>query len=71
VSARLTTAEARALGLPAPRSAPRTTRRTVKGAKYLTRCKTCGEEFTTVASEDRHLKATHHARYDIVLERNP
>jgi len=42
----------------------------VTGEPYWSRCKTCGEEFVTFASEDRHVKDTHHARYD-VLERNP
>ena len=49
---------------------PRSTRKAVTGEPYWSRCKTCDEEFTTIASEDSHLKATHHARYD-VLERNP
>lgn len=69
MSARLTAAEARALGLPAPRPAPRTTRKEVTGQPYHSRCVACDEEFDTVAAEDRHLTATHHARYD-VLERN-
>jgi hypothetical protein len=64
--ARLTAAEARALGLPAPRSVPRSTRKAVTGEPYWSRCKTCDEEFTTIAAEDRHLKATKHARFEIL-----
>lgn len=48
----------------------RTTRKEVTGEPYWSRCHSCDEVFTTVASEDRHLTATHHSRYD-VLERNP
>jgi len=70
VSARLTTAEARALGLSVPEARARTTRKEVTGIPYWSRCHTCDEVFTTVASEDRHLTATHHSRYS-VLERNP
>jgi hypothetical protein len=70
VSARLTAAEARALGLPAPGPAPRTTRKEVTGVPYHSRCCTCDEQFTTMAAETRHLDATDHYRYD-VLERNP
>ena len=44
----------------------RTTRKTGRGP-YRTRCKTCGEVFTTAASEDRHLTATHHVRYELIL----
>ena len=51
----------------AERPAPsRSTRKTAKG-RYHTRCKTCGEEFRTIAAEDRHLKEHHHARYELVL----
>jgi hypothetical protein len=74
---RLTAAQAKKLGVfdqgPAdtfPDIKPpkkRTTRRTVKGAPYFTICKACGMEFRTVASEDRHLNETRHARYELVL----
>ena len=65
-AARLTAAEARRLGID-PGPARRSTRKVARGAPYHTRCKTCGEEFTTEASEERHLVAEHHARYELVL----
>jgi len=73
MTARISAKEAKALGLSAPDAKPakkRTTRKTGSGP-YHTRCKTCGEEFTTAASEDRHVHETHHARYELVPERNP
>jgi hypothetical protein len=57
---------------PTERAAPsRSTRRTVKGAAYHTRCCTegCGEQFTTEAAERRHNESTRHARYELVLSR--
>ena len=66
MSARITEAQARAMGLEVPTKV-RTTRRVAKGGTYHTKCKTCGEEFNTIAAEDRHLHDTHHARYEIVL----
>jgi len=65
VAARLSKAEAKALGLPVPK--PTKTRREASGP-YLTRCKTCQEEFKTMASEDRHVRDTHHARYEVIIE---
>ena len=65
-AARLTAAEAKALGVDVTTKS-RTTRRTVKGVPYLTICKTCEMEFRTLASEDRHVEATKHARYELVL----
>jgi len=50
----------------APATKKRTTRKTGRGP-YHTRCRTCLVEFTTAASEDRHLHDTHHTRYDLVL----
>lgn len=66
-AARLTPAEARALGLPAPkaRARTRTTRKVVRGQQYHTVCKVCDEEFLTQAAEDRHLADTGHARYEL------
>ena len=66
MTARLTAAEAKALGLTKPATRPRSTRKTGRGP-YHTRCRTCLEEFTTAASEDRHVHDTHHVRYDLVL----
>jgi hypothetical protein len=66
VSARITDAQARALGL-VTKTKPRTTRRVARGGAYHTVCMTCGEEFHTRASEDRHVEATHHARYQLVV----
>jgi len=65
MAARLSKAEAKALGLPVP--APTKTRREASGP-YLTVCRTCGEEFTTMAAETRHLVDTHHARYEVIFE---
>lgn len=68
MTARITAAEARALGIDTKASGKvRTTRRTVKGAPYHTVCCICSAEFYTQAAEDRHLKETSHARYRLVL----
>ena len=65
-AARLTAAEARRLGLdPGPARTGRTTRKVARGP-YHTRCRTCGEQFTTEASEERHMVAAHHARYELL-----
>jgi hypothetical protein len=69
VAAHLTEAEARALGLDVKAARVRTTRRTVKGAPYRTRCCTCDEVFDTEAAENRHVAGTTHRRYEIVLTR--
>ena len=61
-AARLTAAEARRLGIDTPGPACRTTRKEVSG-DYWSRCVTCGAEFTTIASEDRH-NTLIHARFD-------
>jgi hypothetical protein len=66
VTARITAAQAKALGIDVPTKKKRTTRKTGVGP-YHTRCRTCGEEFTTMASEDRHVHDFHHVRYDLVL----
>jgi hypothetical protein len=65
--ARLSRDEAQRLGLETPPTR-RTTRRVATGGQYHTRCHDCQEDFTTQAAEDRHLVATHHARYDLVLD---
>ena len=66
--ARMTAAQARAAGidLSTARPAKVRTRRVAKG-HYHTRCHTCGDEFNTMAAEDRHLNDTGHRRYAIVL----
>jgi hypothetical protein len=64
----LTPAQAAKLGITVPgKKKTRTTRREVRGEPYFTICKTCGLEFRTVASEDRHLRETHHPRYQILI----
>ena len=70
---KLTPAQARALGIDPPdavtaASAPaRRARRPAGPAHYHTVCHNCGEVFTTQAAETRHLDATRHARYELVL----
>jgi hypothetical protein len=71
VTARLTPAEARALGLldgtPTVRAAKvRTTSKRAR-APYHSVCCKCQEVFTTEKSEERHDAATRHARYRLVL----
>jgi hypothetical protein len=66
--AHLTSAEARALGLPAPPGRGSTKDRRTAGGPYLTICKSCGDQFTSMAAEDRHLHETKHIRYDIIIE---
>jgi len=67
VTARLSVAEAKALGLTsAAKGKKRTTRKTGRGP-YHTRCRTCHVEFTTAASEDRHVHDTHHVRFELVV----
>ena len=67
MTARLTVAEARALGLTSAAVKPKRTTRKVGRGPYHTRCRTCGVEFTTAASEDRHVHDTHHVRYELVI----
>ena len=64
---RMTTAEFRALGATGTELRPAKVRTTKKEAAgpYRTRC-TCGQEFTTIASEDRHVSLGHN-RFGIVL----
>jgi hypothetical protein len=63
MTARLSNADLRRLGLAAPK---RTTRKTATGP-YLTECVMCKTRFTTRASEDRHVNETGHPRYSLVL----
>jgi hypothetical protein len=71
VTARLTAAEARAIGITASASTRgRTTRRVARGP-YRTTCTRCGATFHTQAAEDRHLTATRHTRYQLVIARRP
>lgn len=67
--AHLTPAQARALGIdtPATRTRAPKDRRTADGP-YLTECADCGERFITRAAEDRHVRDTRHARYQLVLD---
>ena len=64
--ARITTAQARKLGIDTKLAAKRTVRRTARGA-YLTRCVQCGEVFTRSVDEDNHVIQTKHARYRLIL----
>jgi len=59
----MTAAEARRLGVDVP--AGRVRPRKVAHGRYHTRCHDCGEHFLTIASEDRHLDATGHHRYEL------
>jgi hypothetical protein len=63
MTARLSNADLRRLGLVPDKK--RTTRRTASGP-FHHRCVTCGEEFTTDASETRHLNAERHYRYELL-----
>lgn len=77
MTVRLTAAQAKALGVfdqgdpdtfPDLGKPKRTTRRTVRGDPYFTRCRACGFESRTLAAEDRHLAANpEHRRYELVL----
>jgi len=73
VTVHLTAKEAAALGIdpakgrhvaerkPGSRALPR---------GYHTLCTTCRVEFTSQASEDRHLAETKHRRYELIIERS-
>jgi hypothetical protein len=74
VSVNLTPAQAKKLGIDLSKGVPvpANKRRSYShDGKYHTRCIDCGEEFSTAASEDRHVTESHHARYELILERNP
>ena len=66
MTARLTVAEARALGLTSAAVKPKRTTRKVGRGPYHTRCRTCGDEFISAAAEDRHVIAARHWRYELV-----
>jgi hypothetical protein len=68
MAARLTVAEARALGIDVGATTS-TRQRTVARAPYHTRCTTCDERFTVEARERRHSDSEHHWRFELVLER--
>jgi hypothetical protein len=71
VTVHLTPAEARRLGLDTTPARKRTTRKEATGP-YHTRCTKCGDEFTSVAAENRHLDADpSHLNYLCVIERLP
>jgi hypothetical protein len=63
MTAHLTAAQARALGLNVPAPRPRPTRRALPRERAVSVCHACGERFTTDAAETRHVAATLHARY--------
>jgi len=64
----LTPAQAKAMGLDVPVKVSKRNRKAAPTrGTYHTRCKTCGEEFRTMASEDRHVHDTHHPRFETVL----
>ena len=69
----MTAAQAKKLGIDISKGVPvpATRRRGISDRRYHTRCLDCGEDFATAASEDRHVTETHHARYELILERNP
>lgn len=69
MAARITAAQARKLGIDPSIGKKRRVRRTARGP-YLTKCKACGEVFTSRADEDRHLDETRHTNYLLILERN-
>ena len=75
MTAHLTAAQARALGigntLPIVPARKRTTRRAVPRGRAVSVCQACGARFDTDAAETRHVAATLHARYqmeDTVIE---
>lgn len=69
MTARITAAEARAMGLDVSKPARvRTTRKEAKGP-YHTRCCACGEEFTARTTETKHVEEVRHYRYETVIER--
>lgn len=68
MSVRLTAAQAKALGIPTKGRTPRTTRKEDTTSQYRTRCMECSEVFTTIASEDRHLLATRHGRFEVLFD---
>lgn len=68
MSAHLTEAEARALGLPVPQRRRRPTRSSGGRRSARSRCVACGEEFTSDTAETRHVETAGHHRFESVLE---
>lgn len=67
MTAHLTAAQARRLGIDVPATAARprrATRLALPRGRAVSVCHTCSERFTTEAAETRHVAATLHARYD-------
>jgi len=69
----MTAAQFRKLGVDPKLGSTRTVKRPSKQRReargnYHTTCKSCGEDFTTRASEDEHLNRTRHANYLLVLD---
>jgi hypothetical protein len=68
VTAHLTAAQARALGigntLPIVPARKRTTRRALPRERAVSVCHVCGAVFTSAAAETRHVAETVHARFD-------
>jgi uncharacterized C2H2 Zn-finger protein len=74
MAARLTEAEARALGITGVKAARKRTTRKQVGADdgpYRTRCTTCGEVFRSEPAEDRHIATTTHRRIELLLVDDP
>lgn len=65
MTAYITEAEARRLGITLPATKKRTTRKTAGGPRH-TRCTSCGAEFRSSAAEDDHV-APGHSRFELVL----
>ena len=64
---RMTVAEAKAAGLLDAPKAKRTTRKQAPRDGAVSRCTTCGDTFTTNASEERHTMTERHYRYETPL----
>lgn len=70
MTAHLSAAEARALGIDVPGAGPRPrmTRRALRRDHAVSTCHDCAATFDTDAAETRHVADTHHARYDVDIE---
>lgn len=66
MAARITAAQARALGIDPKVGRTRTTQRAAKGFPYRTQCTTCATIFDTRAAEDRHVNETRHGNYRLL-----
>jgi hypothetical protein len=69
MTAHLTAAQARRLGIDVPATAarPRATRKALARDRAVSVCHDCGARFDTEAAETRHVAATFHARYRMEL----